>query len=222
VLHAYPNLPGAFQRRVSVRGDAFKHRPLGPQDIGLSLESSALVLWGKRHFALSELLWGFETPNPLLVVSPGLAAVGEPRLEAATRARFKDGLEHGLGHALLVHYRAALIEKNALTLADAERDELDSRYRFTSLPDLDGAGLQHAHDCRRAYAEVVVSLTHKDAAYQRGATAQLLRDLGVVRLARPLDTDDTATFWKQIDEVLAEEWRDLGFAVEERLDLSGT
>jgi hypothetical protein len=214
VLHAYPNLSGAFQRRVFLQGLGPDSRPLCPQDIRLSRESGALVLWGERHFPLSGLLWDPDASGQLRV-SPSPASVVEPRLEPAARARFKDAIEHGLGDALLLHYHRALLEKNGYSLPEADRDD-QRRGDFTCLLGLDNDE-QHAHDSRRAYAEVVVSLTQKDAAFRHGATARLLRDLGLSHLPRRLDRGDTAAFWTQVDDALEEEWTDLGFAVEERL-----
>lgn len=215
VLHAYPNLPGAFQRRVSLRDLGPEPRPLCPQDVRLSRESGALVLWGERHFPLSGLLWG-PGASGQLHVSPSPSAVVEPRLETGARARFKDAIEHGLGDALLLHYRRALLEKNGYGLPDADGDDPPCE-GFTSLPSLDGPEQQHAHDCRRAYAEVVVSVAQKDAAYRHGATARLLRDLGLTRLPQRLDGGDTSAFWDDVDDALHEEWTDLGFGAEEGL-----
>jgi hypothetical protein len=215
VLHAYPDLPGAFQRRVSLDGFSTEPRPLCPQDIGLSQESAALVLWGEREFPLSELLWAPGGRTRALRISRAPDAVIQPRLEATERARFKHTLERGLGHALLAHYRRALAEKNGYTLPHADRDEYDGD-TFTSLPDVSGPDQKCAHDRRRAYAEVVVSLTEKDAVFRHGAGAHLLRDLGLKRLRRPLDRGDTAAFWTELDDALEEEWSNLGFCAEEQ------
>jgi hypothetical protein len=213
VLHAYPNLPGAFQRRVSLQGLGPQPRAVCPHDVRLSYESGALVLWGERELPLSDLLWS-RGASAQLQVSPSPAVV-EPRLEAPARVRFKDAFEHELGEALLAHYRRALLEKNGHGVPDADGDDPRSE-ELASLPGLDDAE-QHARDCRRAYAEVVVSLTQKDAAFRRGATEHLLRDLGLSRLPRPLDSGDTADFWNQVDDALEEEWTELGFAAEEGL-----
>jgi len=219
-------------------------RPLCPQDLGL-WQDRGLALWN-QVLPLPELLWGraydarrvqahgffpyrfggrgeeFECrvvsctgvtcEHPLC--SARQTRGSTPSWEQAARAHFQDSVERVLRPALLQHHRALLVTMNDLPLREDGRRLVAELLARELAPVI--ANAADARDCRRAYAEVVVSFAEQEAALREEAERFLIEELALEELQHPLDASDTRRFWRLVDTVLEEEWVGHGFHAEER------
>jgi hypothetical protein len=110
-----------------------------------------------------------------------------------------------------LHYRETLRARHAVALPGTERGDQHPDGRVARLIESELAPLVaqsgDAKDCRRAYAEVVRSLSRDDGvALKERAEDLVLLDLDRRRLSHALEHEDTLSFWRTVNDVLGREW----------------
>jgi hypothetical protein len=136
--------------------------------------------------------------------------IGERNSELQSRVDFKYATENVLHRALLLHYRVALQAKHDVALFTTERGDQLPDGRVTRLIEAELVPLiaqsGGSDDCRRAYGEVVRSLSQSDSVLQRSAELLVLQNLDRRKLSHALDRQDTLSFWRRVTDVLEGEW----------------
>lgn len=131
------------------------------------------------------------------------------RSMAYNRETFKDKVEEHIGGAYLEFYKAALATKNGqkewVTHWMTEVRNLLDRNLFTVIKH----EVRGFKDRRKALAEVIALMKLKDDSYRRAAEHVVKRDYKLPKLKTTLDDNDTAAFWKRVEDAV-----EVGFAGE--------
>ena len=133
------------------------------------------------------------------------------RAMAYDRETFKNRVQEFIGGAYLEFYKATLAKKNILHPEWIEHWEKEVRGLLDrGLVNVIKHDVRGFKDKRKALTEVIARLKAKDMSYRASAEHVIKKDYELQKLKLHLDDEDTAAFWKRVDDAIG-----IGFAGEQ-------